>query len=63
MSVYTLSAGVVLSSGDINAEHTTGTELPGVVRESMSDTYNLSCFLAPILKPCSLYGGLVATDV
>ena len=63
MSVYTLSAGDVLPLGDINAEHITGTELPGFERESISDTYNLSCFLAPILKPCSLYGGLVATDV
>ena len=61
--MYTLSAGDVESSGDTSAEHTIGTELPGFERESISETYNLSCFLAPILKPCSLYGGFVASDV
>ena len=33
------------------------------VDPSINDTYILSCFLAPTLNPCSLYGGLVAIDV
>ena len=57
MSVYLLSAGDVVPSGVTNAEN-------GVyVDPSINDTYTLSCFLAPTLNPCSLYGGLVATDV
>ena len=59
-AVNTLSAGVVLPSGVIKAANTVGAEL---LLESIRDTNILSCILAPILKPCSLYGGLVACDV
>ena len=60
MSVNTLSAGDALPSGDINAANIVGTE---ALLLSINETYILSCFLAPILKPCNLYGGLVASDV
>ena len=56
-SVNLLSAGVVDPSGVIRAANV------ACVDPSINDTYILSCFRAPILKPCSLYGGFVASDV
>ena len=47
----------MLLSGDIRAAY-----VP-VVDPLISETYNISCFLAPILKPCSLYGGFVAAEL
>ena len=57
ISVYLVSAGDVLPSGDMRAANV------DCVEPSINDTYTLSCLRAPILKPCSLYGGFVASDV
>ena len=57
MSVNFASVGDVLPSGEIKAAKVT------VADASINDTYNTSCLRAPILKPCSLYGGLVACEL
>ena len=57
MLVYALSAGDAVPSGVIKAANVT------VADASINDTYNTSCLRAPILKPCSLYGGFVAAEL